>query len=70
MSYTIHQILRTCLEFGMSEQERDAFERRLRFPHVDPSILEHPKFTSNLYIKLRDIGLDDDQVSEVLGAMQ
>jgi hypothetical protein len=70
MSYTIHQVLRTCLSFGMSEQERDAFEVLLRFPHITPELSQHPKFTCNLYIKLRDIGLDDDQVSEVLGAMQ
>lgn len=66
----MHQILRTCLEFGMSEAERDAFERSLRFPHTDPGILEHPKFTNNLYIKLRDLGLDDNQVTEVLEAMR
>lgn len=70
MSYTIHQVLRACLAFGMNEVERDNFERFLRFPHAGPQVLEHPKFTTQLYIKLRDLGLDDDQVVEVLEAMR
>lgn len=70
MSYPMHSILRACLAFGMSEAERDAFERILRFPHTGPKVLEHPRFTNELYIKLRDMGLDDDQVVIVLEAMK
>ena len=69
MSFTTHQVLRTCLSFGMSEAERDQFEALLRFPHMPDDIRNHPKFNTALYIKLRDLGLDDPTVREVLGAL-
>jgi hypothetical protein len=70
MSYPIHAVLRACLTFGMSEAERDTFERILRFPHTGPKVLEHSKFTNELYIKLRDMGMDDVQVLSVLEAIE
>lgn len=70
MNYNIHQVLRACLAFGMTEDERDGFERILRFPHTEPKVLEHPKFTTPLYLKLRDMGMDDVQVLAVLEAIE
>jgi hypothetical protein len=53
----------------MTEAERDSFEVLLRFPHADVRVTKHHQFTCNLYIKLRDLGLDDNQVLDVLEAL-
>lgn len=61
-SFTFGQVMNTCHNYGMTENDQLCFMFLLLYPNTPEGVTKHSQWSLRSYMALRELGLDDDQI--------